>query len=74
MTSITYAIIEHNINCAYIGYFANQKNMPQALSTVHTFNMFVRFSPNRTRLLQGHIKSNFPKSKWKTLTAMCETR
>lgn len=44
------------------------------IGIVKAVTTFLKASPKRTAVLQSCIKSNFPSTKWETLTAMCGTR
>ncbi|XP_023028632.2 52 kDa repressor of the inhibitor of the protein kinase [Leptinotarsa decemlineata] len=63
----------HSLNLA-LCHSCNLPAVRNCIGTAKSIATFLKASPRRTTKLQEYIKTLFPETRWKTLTAMCETR
>lgn len=63
----------HSLNLA-LCHASNVQHIRNCIGTVKSVGNFIKYSAKRTHILQTKIKAQLPESRWKKLTAMCETR
>ena len=63
----------HSLNLA-LAHSCQIQLIRNTIGIIKSVGNFLKHSAKRTMCLKENIQKNFPKSKWHTLTAMCETR
>lgn len=63
----------HSLNLA-LGHSCQIQPIRNAIGIIKSIGNFFKSSAKRTNCLAKYIKNTMPETKWKTLTAMCETR
>ncbi|XP_049315836.1 zinc finger MYM-type protein 1-like [Bactrocera dorsalis] len=63
----------HSLNLA-LCHSCQIQPIRNAIGIIKSIGLFFKSSAKRTNCLTEYIKQNMPETKWRTLTAMCETR